>query len=63
MAKPRKRDKKHVNTKPVKINTLYVKGKAQNRTCPKCGAGVFMADHKDRITCGKCSYTEFKSKK
>jgi len=21
--------------------------------------GVFMAAHKDRLTCGKCSYTEF----
>jgi small subunit ribosomal protein S27Ae len=63
MAKPRKKSKKHVNVKPVNIHELYDKGKAKNRTCPKCGAGVFMAEHKDRFTCGKCSYTEFKSKK
>lgn len=31
-------------------------------TCPKCGAGVFMAVHKDRSSCGKCGYTEFKKK-
>jgi small subunit ribosomal protein S27Ae len=30
--------------------------------CPKCGPGVFMAEHKDRISCGKCGYTEFKKK-
>ena len=30
------------------------------RECPRCGKGIFMADHKDRYTCGKCSYTEFK---
>jgi small subunit ribosomal protein S27Ae len=30
------------------------------RECPRCGKGVFMADHKDRFSCGKCSYTEFK---
>jgi small subunit ribosomal protein S27Ae len=28
--------------------------------CPRCGPGVVMADHKDRIACGKCGYTEFK---
>lgn len=30
--------------------------------CPKCGAGVFMAVHKDRTSCGKCGYTEFAKK-
>jgi len=29
------------------------------RECPRCGKGMFMAEHKDRLTCGKCSYTEF----
>ena len=28
--------------------------------CPRCGPGVMMADHKDRMTCGKCGYTEFR---
>jgi len=31
-------------------------------TCPKCGPGIFMATHKDRVSCGKCGYTEFKKK-
>ncbi len=31
------------------------------RHCPKCGDGVFLAEHKDRVSCGKCGYTEFKS--
>ncbi|AGO61455.1 MULTISPECIES: 30S ribosomal protein S27ae [Ferroplasma] len=35
----------------------------KRRTCPRCGAGVFMAEHSDRYTCGKCKYTEFKKKK
>jgi ubiquitin-small subunit ribosomal protein S27Ae len=30
------------------------------RECPRCGKGIFMGDHKDRYTCGKCGYTEFK---
>lgn len=29
-------------------------------TCPKCGPGTFMADHKDRLVCGKCGYTIYK---
>ena len=29
--------------------------------CPKCGPGVFLAEHKNRFSCGKCGYTEFKS--
>ena len=33
------------------------------RSCPKCGGGVFLAEHKDRLSCGACGYTEFKSKK
>ncbi len=32
----------------------------KKRTCPKCGDGVFMAEHADRLSCGKCGYTEFK---
>lgn len=30
------------------------------RFCPKDGPGVFLAEHKDRFSCGKCGYTEFK---
>ena len=31
------------------------------RHCPKCGPGVFLAEHKNRFSCGRCGYTEFKS--
>ena len=34
-----------------------------NKFCPKCGIGVFMAKHKDRMTCGKCGYVEFVEEK
>jgi len=30
--------------------------------CPKCGPGVFMATHGDRVACGNCGYTEFNKK-
>ncbi len=32
------------------------------RSCPKCGSGVFMAEHPNRFACGKCSYTEWKQR-
>lgn len=42
--------------------TLYkVEGGKLVRThkqCPKCGVGVFMAEHKGRRSCGKCGYME-----
>ncbi len=58
MGKP-KPGKKH----PNKVHENYkAEGgalKRLKRQCPKCGNGTFMAQHKDRNTCGRCSYTEF----
>ncbi|MCK4757890.1 MAG: 30S ribosomal protein S27ae, partial [Thermoplasmata archaeon] len=34
----------------------------KRRHCPKCGEGVFLAEHKNRHSCGNCHYTEFKKK-
>ena len=25
--------------------------------CPKCGPGVFLANHSNRKSCGRCGYT------
>lgn len=35
--------------------------KRKNKICPKCGPGVFLAEHKDRVACGACGYMEKKS--
>jgi len=32
----------------------------KRKFCPRCGPGVYLADHPDRYACGKCGYTEFK---
>jgi small subunit ribosomal protein S27Ae len=32
----------------------------RNSWCPKGGPGIFLAVHKDRLSCGKCGYSEFK---
>jgi len=34
----------------------------KNKFCPKCGPGVFLAQHQNRLACGKCGYTEFSKK-
>ena len=33
----------------------------KKKFCPEesCGPGVFLAEHKDRLSCGKCGYTKF----
>ncbi len=36
---------------------------SQRKNCPKCGDGLFLADHKDRARFWKCGYNEFKTKK
>ena len=33
----------------------------KKQSCPKCGEGIFLADHKTRMHCGKCGYTRWKS--
>lgn len=62
-----RRERKPPKKRPaVKQHRLYkIEGDRLvplRKTCPKCGAGVFMAEHKDRSACGKCNYTEFKKK-
>lgn len=45
-----------------KRDAYKVEGNKLVRTrpvCPKCGPGVFMATHSDRVSCGNCGYTQF----
>ncbi|MBI2543141.1 MAG: 30S ribosomal protein S27ae [Candidatus Aenigmarchaeota archaeon] len=32
--------------------------KRNRKYCPRCG-NSFLANHKNRLTCGKCTYVEF----
>lgn len=65
MAKDSK-SKAKVKKEGKKLSALYnISGdkiEKKNKTCPKCGPGMFLAKHKDRIVCGKCQYVEFLSK-
>ena len=57
--KPRSKSK-HKN---IQVWKKYKNGKVQGKWCPRCGPGVILAQHKDRITCGKCGYSEMKVEK
>jgi len=34
--------------------------KRKKEFCPECEPGVFLAEHNNRTSCGKCGYTKFK---
>lgn len=58
----KKGKKPHKNKPPSKKWEHYIiNGDKITRTkmCPRCGAGIFLAAHKNRFSCGKCTYTEF----
>ena len=59
-----------IDKKKKKDSKIYQFYKFENdvtkrvrKECPRCGKGIFMAEHKDRHTCGKCGFTEFLHKK
>ena len=60
--KTEKKEKKKKDEKGV--HSMYkVEGEKVTRlrpTCERCGVGYFMANHKDRYTCGHCGFTRYK---
>ncbi|MBI2084768.1 MAG: 30S ribosomal protein S27ae [Candidatus Aenigmarchaeota archaeon] len=44
---------KHYSVKDGKLER-------SRRLCPRCGDS-FLAQHKNRVVCGKCLYSEFKA--
>lgn len=60
----KKGKKKRSNKKPSerwkKYNLSGDKVTKTARFCPRCGQGIFLAEAKNRLFCGKCHYVEFK---
>ena len=55
-------EKKEKRTEALKPYLYKVDGARLERLrnhCPKCGPGTFLAKHADRMSCGRCGYTEF----
>jgi ubiquitin-small subunit ribosomal protein S27Ae len=65
--KPNKKGKKKPKNKPT--SKKYTKYKidgdkiTRERSCPRCGPGIFLMNAQGRLYCGKCHYAEFQSKK
>lgn len=63
--KEKKGKKPHKNkpqSQKYKMYTIEGNGLKKRKSCPRCGPGIFLAIHKDRLSCGKCKYTEFVKK-
>lgn len=64
--KPEKKEKPKAPKRRIQAYKLYnVEGETLTRLrkeCPRCGKGYFMAQHKERLTCGNCGYTTYTSK-
>ncbi len=48
----------------ARVGLYEVRGEELVRThrpCPKCGPGVFLAEHDNRRSCGRCGYSESKT--
>jgi len=50
----------------IKTNKYYeIKGESLKRNrefCPRCGPGLWLSKHKERLYCGKCGYTSIGGK-
>jgi ubiquitin-small subunit ribosomal protein S27Ae len=54
--------KKHQNQPTSKKYSKYkIEGDKiiRERSCPRCGPGIFLMKAEDRLYCGRCHYTEF----
>jgi small subunit ribosomal protein S27Ae len=58
----KKQTPKEKNKKDLYSVSKDGKIERKRKHCPKCGPGVFLGEHKDRVSCGKCGYTEFSKK-
>jgi len=63
--KVRSKGKKKRTKRPVskKGEAFKIEGNKLIRVkkiCPKCGAGVYLANHGNRESCGKCGYSQYK---
>ena len=64
--KGEKKGKKEHKNKPTskKYSKYKIEGSkiTREKSCPRCGVGVFLMQAKDRVYCGKCHYTEYVGK-
>jgi len=57
--KKQRKGRKHESVKVWKFYEA-VQGQVnrKKKSCPRCGQGTFLAEHKNRLHCGRCGYTQ-----
>jgi len=62
--KVQRKGRKHETVKP---NTMYEikdnQAVRKRKSCPRCGDGTWLSEHKNRSYCGRCGYTVFEKNK
>ncbi len=59
--KGKKPHKNKLTSKKYEHYTLEGDKIKREKSCPRCGPGIFLANHQSRLYCGKCHYTSFES--
>lgn len=59
----KKRKPKKPSEKWKKYKITGNKAERIAKFCPRCGPGIFLSESQNKWFCGRCHYTEFKSKK
>tara|TARA_Y100000310_G_scaffold288212_1_gene313673 strand:+ start:14340 stop:14570 length:231 start_codon:yes stop_codon:yes gene_type:complete len=59
MAEGKKTPKNKPTSKKYKFYKIEGDKIVREKSCPRCGLGVFLMKANNRSYCGKCHYTEF----
>lgn len=62
-ARGKKPHKNKPTSKKYKMYRIENGKLVREKSCPRCGLGVFLMKASNRLYCGKCKYTEFLSNK
>lgn len=61
--KKKRTGRKHESIEIWKYYEVKGEGLVRKRKpCPRCGPRAFLSEHKDRLYCGRCGYTQFEKK-
>lgn len=60
--KGKKQKKNKATSQKWKKYTIEGDKVKKERSCPRCGPGVFLSKGQNRMYCGKCHFTEFNKK-
>lgn len=59
----KKKPKNKPTSKKYKMYKIEGDKVIREKSCPRCGLGVFLMKASNRLYCGRCHYTEFFGKK